>query len=188
MTYQAPIKKADHTATAPAPRQLNVIEAALVALSGVCDGAHSQDNSGFNGTDSRYGKSLAAQIEAGRSLTYKQAQGAIKILPKYKKQLVSMGLTVPTKEDFFALYKNPKRVEVIGDEIAIFSYSGGTKALCDIGLSGSFYQSKESRFDLSDDSIRFPKTVENAETIWELLPADYELSDEFRLLVMDCGF
>lgn len=178
-TYQAPVKKTDRAATAPAPRQLNIIEAALVALSNVCDGAHSQDNTGFNGTDARYGKSLAQQIEAGRSLTYKQAQAAIKVLPKYKKQLTAMDLTVPTLKDFLALYKNPKRIEVIGNEIAVFvPYADRV----------SHTNNEHCRFEPLDGSIRYPKTPETAERIWETTPADYHLSDEFRLLVMDCGF
>lgn len=175
MTFTAPVKKADKVKTP------NVIEAAILALAGVCDGAHSHDNAGYNGTDTRYGKSLAAQVEAGRYLTYKQAQGAIKILPKYKKQLTSMGLAVPTKQDFFALYKNPKRVEIIGNEIALFSQFYGDLTNLEFQLSGS-------RFESDDNSLRFPKTAETAETIWENLPADYELSEDFRLLVMDCGF
>lgn len=174
MTYPAPVKKADRTKTAPAPRQLNVIEAVLVALSNVCDGAHSHDKSGFNGTDTRYGKSLAQQIEAGRSLTYKQAQGAIRLLPKYKKQLVSMTLTVPTLEDFFALYKNPKRIEIIGNEIAIFTPYADRMSHAD---------SKSCRFEPSNSSIRYPKTTGTAKKKLESLPADFDLSPEFSALV-----
>lgn len=177
MTFTAPVKRADKVRTP------NVIEAAILALAGVCDGAHSHDNAGYNGTDTRYGKSLAAQIEAGWSLTYKQAQGAIKMLPKYKKQLTSMGLAVPTKQDFFALYKNPKRVEIIGNEIAVFiPYADRAN------MHFVTFEFLDSRFENSDNSIRFPKTAETAESIWENLPADYELSEDFRLLVMDCGF
>lgn len=108
----APIKKADKTAIAQEPKQLNIIEQALIGLAGVCDGAHSPDKVGFNGTDSQFGKSLAAQIKAGRSLTFKQAEGAIKMLKKYAKQLKTMGLAAPGVEDFNALYPNPNRVEM----------------------------------------------------------------------------
>lgn len=186
MTYTAPVKQADRTETVSAPRQMNIIEAALVGLSGVCDGAHSHDNAGFNGTDTQFGKSLAEQIEKGRPLTYKQAQGAIEMLPKYKKQLTNMSLDVPSKKDFFEHYKNPKRVEIIGDEIAVFAPSADQ-----VNADQAIYYSNNqalSHYDPHDQSLRFPKTAETAETIWESLPADYELSDDFRLLVMDCGF
>jgi hypothetical protein len=165
---------------ASSPRRLNVIEAALVALSKVCDGAHSHDNTGFNGTDTQYGKSLAKQIEAGRYLTYKQAHSAIKLLPKYKKQLTAMGLTVPSKKDFFELYETPKRVEIIDNEIAIFAPSADQ-----VTADQTIYYSNDqalSRYEPHDQSLRFPKTSENVETILEVLAADYELSVDFRLL------
>lgn len=180
MVATAPVKKSDRKMVTPIKRELNVIEKALLGLSGVCDGAHSHDNQGFNGTDSPYGKSLAAQIEAGRKLSYKQAQGAIKLLPKYKKQLISMGLSVPTRADFFSLYPFPRRVEVIAGEIALFMpyYD---RASIELAMP-------EARFEEAYNSFRFP--LSSAENLWEFLSPDSEfyLSDEFRCLLMDCGF
>lgn len=180
MVISVPIKKADRKMTETTPRELNVIEKALLGLSGVCDGARSQDKHGFNGTDSPYGKSLAAQVEAGRKLSYKQAFNAIKFLPKYKKQLIAMGLEVPTRADFFTLYPFPRRVEVIGDEIALFMpyYD---RALIEIAML-------ESRYNVEDNSYRFP--LSSAEAIWEGLPPESEFhsSDDFSCLLMDCGF
>lgn len=43
---------------------------------------------GFNGTDAKFGTSLAKQILAGRSLSIKQAQAARKMMRKYAGQLV----------------------------------------------------------------------------------------------------
>ena len=58
----------------------NTIQAALLALSGRCDGASTQDRQGFNGRDTEFGKSLAAQISAGRALSFKQLIAAHKML------------------------------------------------------------------------------------------------------------
>lgn len=81
MPVTAPIRRADRTATASAPREFNVIEQAIIALSGVCDGAYSQDGQGFNGTDTRYGKSLAVRLTTSNSLlSHKQAKGTVKML------------------------------------------------------------------------------------------------------------
>jgi hypothetical protein len=43
---------------------------------------------GFNGTDAKFGTSLAKQILAGRTLTVNQAQAARKMMRKYAGQLV----------------------------------------------------------------------------------------------------
>lgn len=62
------------------------------ALSGVCDGAHTQDGSGFNGGDSHFGKSLAAQNPAHYSPG--QVACLAKMLRKYKRQLAGFGLDI----------------------------------------------------------------------------------------------
>ena len=68
------------------PYRVSAIHRALEALSGVCDGAREKDDMGFNGVDSRIGKSLAACL----SLRPKQAALGYKILRKYKGQLGSL--------------------------------------------------------------------------------------------------
>jgi len=55
----------------------------LQILSGVCDGAKSEDGIGFNGADTGIGKSLAMR----KFLTPKQTVLGIKILKKYHRQL-----------------------------------------------------------------------------------------------------
>ena len=59
------------------------IHLGLQMLAGICDGARSQDDMGFNGIDTRVGKSLASW----HSLTPKQAALGRKILMKYHRQL-----------------------------------------------------------------------------------------------------
>jgi superfamily II DNA or RNA helicase len=67
-----------------------IIMRALRYLSSVCDGAIAQDGVGFNGTDSAFGKSLAAQDH----LSYNQYVSAAKMLLKYQKQLASEGIDI----------------------------------------------------------------------------------------------
>jgi SWI/SNF-related matrix-associated actin-dependent regulator 1 of chromatin subfamily A len=66
--------------------QICQVHDALRRLASVCDGAKEQDGMGFNGLDSNFGKSLAAQS----SLSPRQAIAARKMLIKYRRQL---GLT-----------------------------------------------------------------------------------------------
>lgn len=166
---QKPIKKEDKAAQSE-PRKLNLIELALLGLSGVCDGAHSHDKQGFNGTDTKFGKSLAEQIEKGFPLTYKQATKAMKILPKYAKQLKAMGLAVPYTEDFDAAYKYPYRIELIDGEVAIFMPYADRVSILNQHPSG--------RFEGSDRSYRFP--LSDAKKIRDgNIPPEFRLSDEF---------
>lgn len=58
------------------------------ALAGVCDGAVTEDNRGFNGCDSGFGKSLAAQS----TWTPRQTLAAQKMLQKYRNQLLGYGI------------------------------------------------------------------------------------------------
>jgi hypothetical protein len=72
----------------------------LRILAGVCDGAVERDNVGYNGLDSRIGKSLAARS----SLTDGQFWLARRILPKYHGQigeevLKAMGYEMKEKSD-----------------------------------------------------------------------------------------
>lgn len=75
-----------------APSLLNTIESALLALDSVCDGAQSDDGHGYNGRDSGFGKSLAAQIRDGRTLSVGQNWAAYKMLRTYRRQLGDYGI------------------------------------------------------------------------------------------------
>lgn len=57
---------------------------AIKSLAEACDGAQQRDNVGFNGLDSAFGKSLAAQAERW---TPKQEAAAYKLIARYKTQL-----------------------------------------------------------------------------------------------------
>lgn len=67
------------------PEQRDAIHDCLKALAGLCDGALSRDDIGFNGVDSGFGHSLAHQL----ILTPKQAFFGAKIIAKYHRQLPS---------------------------------------------------------------------------------------------------
>lgn len=69
----------------------SLLHEAVVALAQRCDGAASQDGQGFNGTDAKFGKQLAATpFEAwGKSGEIQ----AYEMLSKYAKQLAGMGIS-----------------------------------------------------------------------------------------------
>lgn len=74
------LKEAAHTLP---PEMISQIHLGLQMLAGICDGARAQDDMGFNGVDTRVGKSLAQW----HSLSPKQAALGRKILMKYHRQL-----------------------------------------------------------------------------------------------------
>lgn len=78
----------------PAPETPSALIAAIVTLADACDGARTEDGVGFNGGDTAFGRSLAAQIRDGRPLTANQARAAAKMLPKYAAQLAAAGISV----------------------------------------------------------------------------------------------
>ena len=65
------------------PEAVVAVHAALRALAGICDGAASLDDMGFNRMDTHVGKSLATSPR----LTAKQAALGRKIVLKYHRQL-----------------------------------------------------------------------------------------------------
>ena len=72
------------------PEAVVAVHAALRALAGICDGAASLDDMGFNRMDTRIGKSLAMQDQLSR----KQAVLGRKIVSKYHRQLPAMLMEV----------------------------------------------------------------------------------------------
>ena len=66
------------------------IQQAVRYLASRCDGAVSEDGHGFNKIDAGFGKSLAER----ERWTKRQAQAALKMLRKYKAQLVNGGIDV----------------------------------------------------------------------------------------------
>lgn len=73
--------------------QHKAIADALCYLSSVCDGAHAQDGTGFNGVDAEFGHSLARQSQRG-GLTVKQEASALRMLRKYRVQLAHAGISL----------------------------------------------------------------------------------------------
>lgn len=78
----------------PSPVAGSAIAAAITTLADACDGAITKDGVGFNGGDSAFGRSLAAQLRDGRALTANQARAAAKMLVKYAAQLRAAGIDI----------------------------------------------------------------------------------------------
>ena len=69
------------------PAAPHTVEGMIMMLAGVCDGARQHDGQGFSGADTEFGHSLAQRAQQGRPYTLKQAQGALKLVNKYRRQL-----------------------------------------------------------------------------------------------------
>lgn len=69
------------------PASPQTVEGMIMMLAGVCDGARQHDGQGFSGADTEFGHSLAQRAQQGRPYTVKQAQGALKLVNKYRRQL-----------------------------------------------------------------------------------------------------
>lgn len=69
------------------PSAPQTVEGMIMMLAGVCDGARQHDGQGFSGADTEFGHSLAQRAQQGRPYTVKQAQGALKLVNKYRRQL-----------------------------------------------------------------------------------------------------
>lgn len=64
----------------------------LMAISGVCDGARTEDGAGFSGFDAQCGKSLAQSFfDRGHWQSVKQFNLAKKLAIKYRRQAVEFG-------------------------------------------------------------------------------------------------
>ncbi|MEO0538803.1 MAG: GUN4 domain-containing protein [Cyanobacteria bacterium P01_A01_bin.123] len=72
------------------------LEEAILFLAGSGDGENLQDSIGFNESDSRFGHSLARQLQSGAMLTVKQAHAALQMMQKYSQtQLEPNGYSLP---------------------------------------------------------------------------------------------
>jgi SNF2 family DNA or RNA helicase len=73
------------------------IEECVLYLSNRCDGAEEQDGKGFNGGDSVFGNSIADWIGDNRRLSAGQKTSCLRLIQKYRKQLLAGGLECPTE-------------------------------------------------------------------------------------------
>ena len=62
-------------------------ERMILTLAGVCNGASTWDGAGFSKMDTAFGHSLAERAQQGRPWTARQAQGALKLITKYRRQI-----------------------------------------------------------------------------------------------------
>lgn len=84
--------------------------AAITGLRAVCDGAHAQDFRGFSATDAPYGHRLADSLTLdGREATPEEQLVMLDKLTKYRAQLATMNVTLPTHADLCAFlgYEEP---------------------------------------------------------------------------------
>jgi SWI/SNF-related matrix-associated actin-dependent regulator 1 of chromatin subfamily A len=87
-----------------AKEQYEIVCQALWHLAEVCDGAHDDDDLGFNARDTQFGHSLAEQAQS-RVLSEKQQMAAVKMLQLYRGQLSSAGISLPSLSEYQA-YRN----------------------------------------------------------------------------------
>lgn len=87
---------------------IHQIQDALLFLASRCDGAFKLDGQGFNGRDTKFGKSLAEQISNGRTLSDKQLRSARRMLNTYaNSQLAPAGLSLPTQQELDGALSDP---------------------------------------------------------------------------------
>lgn len=146
------------------------LEQAITYLADRCDGAFSQDGQGFNGADTGFGHWLSGLINQQKPILKNHAQSALKMLRKYIKQLERGGLTLPQWETIEHQYPDKiklttlavidgeekpiipeKRIQVIGDKIAVYA---------PYDSSGRFQRTAKSieeyKFNGDDKSWRWP--------------------------------
>jgi hypothetical protein len=97
------------TANTPKPAKLKAvsIEDALNYMSRRDDGAKAQDGKGYNLNDTGIGKRLTAQLDRGEALDSAQAQDALAMLKKYRKQFAEGGIKLPTWKSVQTQYTEP---------------------------------------------------------------------------------
>jgi len=69
------------------PAAPHTVEGMICQLANNCDGARQHDQQGFSGADTEFGHSLAQRAQQGRPFTLKQAQAALKMVNRYRRQL-----------------------------------------------------------------------------------------------------
>ena len=86
------------------------LEDTILFLARSGDGENLEDSIGFNGEDSRFGHSLARQLQSETALTVKQAHTAFQMMQKYSAtQLEPNGYSLPTAwEDISHQYRESK--------------------------------------------------------------------------------
>lgn len=62
-------------------------ERMIQSLAGMCNGASTWDGAGFSKMDTNFGHSLAMRAKGDRAWTEKQAQAALKLINKYRRQI-----------------------------------------------------------------------------------------------------
>lgn len=73
---------------------------AIQVLADHCDGAHAEDNMGYNKPDSYLGKRLASATRQGFDISVPDQLDAIAMLQKYRPQLSRYGVEVPSPKEY----------------------------------------------------------------------------------------
>jgi SNF2 family DNA or RNA helicase len=139
------------------------IKAAILYLSGRCDGAIEQDGIGFNGIDNHFGNSLAESIHQGKELTPKQLEVALKMLHKYEKtQLADAGLSLPASNDLKLELATDKTVKQLNCKREM--KLAGDKIIIEFDYDDDCYKAVKSmggKFNPDDKSWVFPDSKLN---------------------------
>lgn len=99
-----------------------LLHTAVRALAGMCDGARTYDDRGYNKIDSAWGKSLASK--SFDRWTHKEKFSAHRMLRKYKKQLMGYGIDYDQIPQPMAPQPTACRVMLSNDTIEVrFGYS-----------------------------------------------------------------
>lgn len=141
----------------------HTVEHALTALAARCDGAVTEDGQGFNGRDTGFGHSLAAQLASGRTLSPKQLGAAHKMLRTYKVQLAGLGI------DYDAITIDAPAQRAAAEAIAIHLTAAGR-----IGI--------RSPFRIKDEVKALPTARWDAEAKqWHVLTSEAAVEQLKRL-------
>ena len=146
--------------------QYETVVNAVQALAGVCDYASSRDNMGYNGGDAEYGHSIANQTIGGRVLSEAQQRAAIKMIQKYRKQLATYGIEIPTIKEYGDAYAGLGSVAVAAGQ-SKFNVNGGDNPavkeaeavikLEDVGIT--------VRFNRTSNKVRFEELKDRVKTL-----------------------
>lgn len=95
---------------------LKTLKIAVLSLAERCDGAVRKDGTGFNKRDAEFGHALAARIERGEEISPDLAREALKVLKKYARQLLSIGIDIGAIQHEIDRLKTEEPVKAVASE------------------------------------------------------------------------
>lgn len=92
--------------------------------------------------------------------------------------MIELGVAVPTADDLNCLYPFPFRAEIIDGEVAVFCPYSDRESITQ--------QNPRARYNSADRSYRYP--IEDAYEVNQLLPDNFQKTEEFMHTAIACGF